>query len=138
MSTAFASHFVLDAIPHLDSHGLFGINGAGFTRPEIAAASVDTVLGIALLFWAVSKQPERRLMLVCGFFAAVMDLLDHLRPWKVWFRALPVTSQLSELHAWVSHAVGPSDWPIGFGTQALVVAIALYVLLKWRKAALTQ
>jgi len=135
MTTAFASHFVLDVIPHLDSHGLFGINGAGPTHMEIASSAVDAVLGIALLLWATSRQPNRRLMLWGGFFGALLDLLDHLPPWKVWFRMLPITSQLSQFHAWVSYGVGPSEWPIGVSSQALVTAIALFILLRHRKPA---
>jgi hypothetical protein len=135
MTTAFTSHFVLDVIPHLDSHGLFGVSGAGPTPLEIASAAVDTVLGIALLLWVTSRQPNRRLMLWGGFFGALLDLLDHLPPWKVWFRMLPITSQLSQFHAWVSHGVGPSEWPIGVSSQALVTAIALFILLRHRKPA---
>jgi hypothetical protein len=46
---AFVSHFLLDAVPHLDSATLYGVKHAGPTVPEAAIAIADFVLGCLLV-----------------------------------------------------------------------------------------
>jgi len=91
------------------------------------------LLGIALLFWAISKQPKRRLLILGGFLAILVDILYYIPPWSSLFRALPVLSQLAEFHSRIQHNVGRSGWLVGFVTQAFVVALALIILKKQRR-----
>jgi hypothetical protein len=124
---AFGSHFLLDTIPHLDSHGLFGVKGRP-TLGEGLAGLFDLLIGIALVILAVRRQTGRRLMILAAFSAILIDLVDNIPPWGTWFRAWPGTSWLSSFHHGIQHNVTPADWPLGFGTQIAVVAIALFVL----------
>ena len=133
LTAAFASHFVLDFIPHIDSYGLFGIPGGPKTPLELTSVAIDTLLGVALLFWAVSKHPERRLLLLGGFLAVLVDIIYYIPPWGSFFRALPVLSQMGEFHTRVQHNLGRSELLIGFVTQAFVVLIALIILRKQHK-----
>ena len=48
---AFASHFVLDAIPHLDASTIFGAGVSGMTHSEVVARTVDAMVGAAILVW---------------------------------------------------------------------------------------
>src|SRR3954451_15359325 len=75
---AFASHFLLDHVPHLDAHALFGVAYGGPTRPEVTMAAADALLGIWLTVWAVGRQPGRRVMLWGAFFAMLIDLLQNV------------------------------------------------------------
>ena len=133
LPAAFASHFVLDFIPHLDSHGLFGVHGSGPTRMEVVSSSIDSLLGAALLIWAVSKQSNRKLLLLAGLFGVLPDLIYNIPPWGALFKTWPIFSQVAEFHTWFGHPVGPGEWPIGFGTQAVLVAMALWILVRKRK-----
>jgi len=128
LPAAVASHFLLDCVPHLDTHGLFGIKGGPVTRAETAGAAVDTVVGAALVIWLTRRQSRRALLLWCAFAGAAVDLFYNVPPWGRWFSAWPGTAWLGALHDRSSHAVGPDQWPLGFGTQAAVVALALLVL----------
>ena len=111
LPVAFLSHFVLDFIPHLDSHAMFGVKGGGPTRGEATMAALDALIGIALVIWAVDRQPGRRTMLLAAFLGIVIDLVDNVPPWSHWFRAWPVTSWLSVFHHAHQHNVTPAQWP---------------------------
>lgn len=132
LPVAFMSHFALDFIPHLDSHRLFGITGGGLTRGEVAMAALDMLFGIALVMWAVGRQPGRKLMLLTAFLGIVIDLVDNVPPWGSWFRAWPGTSSLSVFHHAHQHNVVPAQWPVGFGTQIAVTVLALWIVLALR------
>jgi len=132
LPVAFLSHFVLDFIPHLDSHAMFGIKGGGVTRGEATMAALDALLGIALVLWAVGRQPRWRAMLMAAFLAIVIDFVDNVPPWSQWFRAWPGTSWLSAFHHAHQHNVTPAQWPLGFGTQIAVTAIAMWLVLAWK------
>ncbi len=125
---AFVSHLFFDFVPHLDTHGLFGVQGGPVTRAEAIGAGVDTLVGATLVIWLVRQQPARALMLWSAFAAASLDLFNHVPPWGHWFSVWPGTAWLSELHARSQHALGPDGWALGFGTQLVVIAVALLVL----------
>ena len=125
---AFASHFVLDRIPHLDWHGLFGIAGKGPTTPEVVFGVVDFLAGIALVARAVGRRPVRALMLLCAFLALLMDLLNHVPPFRGWIMSCPWTAPVVAFHGACEWNVSPAWWPIGFGTQVAVIAFGLLVI----------
>ena len=128
---AFASHFLLDRVPHLDSHRLFGRATAGVTTGEVTMAAIDTVAGIALVFWASREQPLRRVILGAALFGILIDLIDNVPPWGDWFSAWPGTAWLSTFHHAFQHNVARDQWLLGFGTQIAVVAVSLWVLRAW-------
>jgi hypothetical protein len=133
LPVAFGSHFLLDAVPHLDSHGLFGVAGGSVTRPEAAMAILDFLLGVALVIWLAAGHRDRRTVLLAALAAILIDLVDNVPPWSGWFRACTVGSWLSAFHHGFQHNVTPDHWLLGFGTQAAVVAAALLVLLRARR-----
>jgi hypothetical protein len=126
---AFASHFVLDIIPHLDSHSMFGTPSGGPTPAEVASATVDTFIGIALVLLLARRQRARSRILWAAFAAIVIDLVDDVPPWGPWFQAWPGTAWLSRFHHGIQHNVPLAQWPLGFGTQLLVLALAVWILL---------
>jgi hypothetical protein len=125
---AFASHFLLDYTPHLDSHALFGAPVGPPTRLEVTMTLADVVLGVALVLWAVAGQQARRLMLAAAFAAVAIDLFDNVPPWSAWFRAWPATAWLSHFHHGFQHNLSPAQWPLGFATQLALVAFALWAI----------
>jgi hypothetical protein len=124
---ALASHFLLDRVPHLDSHALFG-SPHGITVAEAAMATVDVLLGVLLVLWAIGRQPGRHVMLGAAFFALLMDLLHNVGPWSAWLSHWPPTAGIFAFHRSFQHNVTPAEWPLGLGTQVAVVAVALWVL----------
>jgi hypothetical protein len=135
LPAAFASHFVLDAIPHLDQHALFGVAGGRVTVGEAWATVVDVFLGVTLVLWAVGRQPGRRTMLWAAFMAIVIDLVDNVPPFSHWFRGWAGTLWLSRFHHGIQIHMTRSQWVIGFGTQIVVFAAALWVVRCWKRSA---
>jgi len=127
---AVASHLVLDVVPHLDSHGLFGAPQGGPTPLEATAGVLDFLVACALMLWLVRGRADRRLLLGGAFCGMLIDLVNHVPPWGPWFSAWPGTAWLSDLHAAVGHGVQPAQWPLGVGTQVVTVALSLWVILR--------
>jgi hypothetical protein len=130
--TAFLSHFLLDYVPHLDSHALFGRPG-GLTFPETIMGLIDGLVGIGLVLWIVRGQPARRVMLGAATFAILIDVLDNALPWGAWFRVWSGTAWLSAFHHGFQHNLTPAQWPLGVVTQGAVVALALWICLRGRR-----
>jgi hypothetical protein len=128
LPAAFVSHFFLDVIPHLDTHGLFGIKGGHVTRAEAIGATVDTLVAAALVTWLVRREPRWKLLLWCAFAGAAMDFFNNIPPWGRWFLDWPGTAWLSRFHYSFHHPLRPEGWLLGFGTQAAVIAAAVLVL----------
>lgn len=133
---AFASHFLLDFAPHLDSHALFGVKHGGPTGPETAMAIADMVLGVVLVGMIAARHPQRRVILGGALFGILIDLVDNVPPWGIWFRTWPATAWLSQFHHSFQHNVTPAQWPLGVATQVAVMAIALWVIYVPRRSAL--
>jgi len=125
----FLSHFVLDWAPHLDSHALFGVPSGIPTRPEMAMALADTMVGVFLVLWLVRGRPDRGLLIGGALFGILIDLADNVPPWGPYFRHWAGTAWLSAFHHGTQHNVTPEQWPLGFGTQAAVLGLATGALL---------
>jgi hypothetical protein len=124
---AFASHFLLDFIPHSDTHSLFGGPG-GVTRAEVIGTLVDVVLGVALVLWATARQPWRRAAIWAAFAAVVIDLVDNVPPWGPHFQTWAGTAWLSAFHHGIQHNLPRAEWPLGIGIQIVFLAAALWVI----------
>jgi len=140
LSVAFFSHFLLDFAPHIDSHRLFGIQDRATTGPEALGGTVDAFIGTILVLLLARRQRKRRLILGSAFAAVVIDLVDNVPPGSRLFRGWAGTAWLSQFHHGFQHNVPLSQWPLGFGTQAILVALALWVLkrAKWRDQKLAE
>ena len=127
---AFASHFALDFIPHLDDHALFGIGGGGVTPVEAASGILNFALGWALVMWVARGQPDRRVLLGGAFFGIVIDVIDHIPYLNRWVASWVGTAWLTDFHHAFQHNVTMSQWPLGVGTQLVLAGLALWVLVR--------
>jgi hypothetical protein len=125
---AVASHIVLDSIPHLGPHSLFGVEGQGPQRGEYAMAAIDVSLGIPLVLWAVGRGPLRWVMVGGAFFGCLPDLLLNIPPWCSFFAAWPPTAWLGRLHDAVDYNVRPAHWPLGVATQLAVIGLGAWLI----------
>lgn len=133
---AFASHLVLDAVPHLDEAGLFRPRYA--PPPEMQALVVlDAAVGVLLLWWM-----HRRLRGADGglwawvaagaFFALLPDLVDNMPYWSPELRAYPLIAALHAVHAGVQWNVPIEQWLLGTVTQVVAIAAGAWGI--WRIA----
>jgi hypothetical protein len=128
LPVAFASHFLLDAIPHLGPHSLFGVDGEGPQRREVLMAAVDVGLGVPLLLWLAWPGPERRVVLTAALYACLPDLLFNIPPWCAVLQHWAATGWLAWLHDAVDSNVRPEQWPLGVMTQLAVAGAAGWLL----------
>ncbi len=125
---ALASHFLLDFIPHMDFHGLFGIAHGGPTRAEVIGTLGDVTLGVVLVLWAIRGLPARRAIIWAAFAGVALDLVDNVPPWGPHFQAWVGTAWLSKFHHGLQHNLPRSEWPLSLTTWLVVMVIALIVL----------
>ncbi len=128
LPAAFASHFALDVVPHIDTYGLFGIPGRPPTQAVILAAALDTVVGIALVIWLTSGLPNRGLILGAAFMGILTDLLDNVPGIMTVFHQIPGALAFSHFHHGIQHNLHRDQWLPGFATQLVVIAGAVWVL----------
>lgn len=129
---ALASHFLLDVVPHLDTHSLFGVKGGRPTPPEAAAAITDFLVGAMLVASLTLGRPNRRVILGAALGGILMDLVEYVLPFGTWLRACAGGIWLIGFHHGIQDNVGPAQWPLGFGTQVAVICVAAAVLLARR------
>ncbi len=131
LPVALLSHFALDAMPHLDAHGLFGRPGA-MAPAEAVAAGIDLLAGVALVVWMAGSDPRRRLIFAAAFAGIVVDVIFNSPLWSESLGTWHYTAWLSTFHRDAQHNVVRSQWPLGFSTQALTIAASLWVLRAWK------
>ena len=129
VSLSFASHFALDATPHLDSNDLYG-SSAGFTMPEVAIGVADIAVGCVIVVILTRARHWRVVALWSAFSAIALDLVNTVPPWGEWFAAWPGTAWLDRLHHGIQPNVPPESVLLGFGTQAAVTGMALWLLCR--------
>jgi hypothetical protein len=131
---AFASHLLLDIVPHIDSHSLFGVKHGGPTRLEAAAAVADFLVGALVVGLVAARQPMRRVMLGSALFGILIDLVEYVPPLGPWLKSWPYTAWLSEFHHSIQHNLTLTHWPLGAGTQLGVLGLGLAICLARRRS----
>lgn len=121
---AFASHFALDMVPHLDAAAIDHSHGMS-SGPTVLICAGDAAVALALVLWMTRAQPHRRWLMWCAFTAVLIDLLDNIPPWNAVFRTWTGTAWLSALHGNLHYMITPSQWLLGLVTQCAAVAFAL-------------
>jgi len=129
---AFASHLLLDIVPHLDSHALFGAKHGGPTPLEAAAGIADFLVGALVVGLVVAWQPLRRVMLGAALFAILIDLVEYVPPFGPWFQHWCGAAWLTGFHHRVQHNLTSAHWLLGAVTQASVLALGLAICLSRR------
>ena len=132
---AFGSHFLLDATPHVDSHTFYGVETGGPTVPEAAIGIADFVVGAVLICWLVRRHSDRRVVLGGALFGILIDLIEHTPLLGLWLDTWPGTAWIGAFHHGIQPRLTPADWPLGFGTQVIAMAVALYVIVLRRDLA---
>jgi len=131
---AFASHFLLDFVPHIDSHALFGANHGGPTRLEGAAGVTDFLIGALVVGLVAARQPSRRVMIGSALFGILTDLAEYVPPFGPWFQNWAGTAWLTGPHHRIQHNLTPAHWGLGAVTQVAALGLGLAVCLAGRKS----
>lgn len=112
---AFASHFVLDLLPHLDHAGLFTQLGvAHWQRAAAMTGGVDVLLAALIVGMVARRQADKRLLIggaILGVLPDAVDLLLGARRVYQWF---PSYFLFHHAHQW---NVPLAYWPAGVAWQ---------------------
>lgn len=130
---AYLSHYVLDAVPHLDGGGLFGTTGPP-TPLMKALGVVDLFVGACLVWWLIRGRPEARIMGWSALCAILVDIIDYVPPWCEWVHHWRYTSWYSAAHDLYSHGLTRQHWVLGFGTQIGTALLGAWIITRSRHA----
>lgn len=138
---AFASHFLLDAIPHHEyniqllkdraeeNKGILNIFRDGSAFLVLAKIALDFFLGLAIVIFLVQSSPARNYALLGALSAALPDGLLGL----YWATKTPLLRGLAQLHRLV-HPKNNKNTPLLWGilTQFVIGLIAILLILRYR------
>lgn len=133
---AFASHFVLDVIPHSDFSAFTKADPElrKITRVEVIGAVVDILIGVFLILKVLDSTGP----MVAGSIAAVFpDAVDNVPPWHLWLRRQSWSAWFHRLHHSFDRSIhyerSTPTQRVGGAIAQLVVAVgAIWFLLLTR------
>lgn len=128
---AFASHFVLDSIPHTDA-GVFGARGEIKVTPgKVIFALIDTSIGVVFVF---SLSHGNSVMLAGAGAGLFTDIIDNVPLWNGWLRQKSWYQWFYRLHRFFNGGVEASGSVakkvFGVVTQMIVLAGAIWFLTR--------
>jgi hypothetical protein len=140
-TVGFASHYILDAVPHWER--LYGAlyndelptDYSQWPKNVTVQGLVDVLIGSALflvILFTVIPGPSKICVLLGGLGAVLPDLMDNLPWWSERTKQLPIWRYFRKLHDWSHMSYDlqrklPSS--IGLFTQIAVIVVALLVLI---------
>jgi len=149
---AFASHYVLDALPHAYT----SLRDPRALPLKIAIVTADALIGLALVLWIARRQPRRRLcrrngsppgskvaaalpprrrLILAGAFAAAMvDLMNPVTSLGVWLARLPGVGWLISRHINLAWHVPFGEWLLGFGPAFAVLSLTALAAYHYQRA----
>lgn len=126
---AFASHFVLDQIPH-SCFNMIPASQRGVPILFTMAVSTAAAVWALMLVW---RTPVRWVCIAAAIAGFAPDPLCHIPPISTVFALLPGSSWVLWVHRTFHCDVTVSHVTFGFLTQAVVIAAGLYVLRRKEK-----
>jgi len=127
---AIMSHFVLDMVPHFDWGTWHDKKDFQLETKDylLLAGDVALLLILSSLLWDnITNNPN---IVIGAFFAVLVDLIDNVPFWKDYLRKLPFFGKLHKFHEAIHFRLKMKYWYWGVITQVLVIALAIFVILK--------
>lgn len=126
LPAAFVSHLVLDAIPHAEVTDIPGMPEE--TKALLGAVAIVVSVGLVVgLSW---PQRHRWVMIGAGACGILLDVINYMGPWAAWFQHSAATAWFSDFHALIQRNWHGMSIPLGLTTQAVVIGVALWVILR--------
>jgi hypothetical protein len=126
---AFASHFLLDVIPHTDQ--LAFTREDEITRGKVISWLIDAGLGAGLIFFLADGN---QMMISTALVALFPDLVDNFPLWNVWLRRQVWYAWFGRLHDFFDGGVTVEDSSakkfLGILTQFIVGGAALWFIMR--------
>ena len=127
---AFASHYLLDALPHAYT----SLRDPRALPLKIAIVAADALIGLALVLWIARRQPNWRLILASAFAAAMVDLMNPVTSFGLWLARLPGVGWLISRHINLAWHVPFGEWLLGFGPALAVLSLTAIAAHRYQRA----
>jgi len=124
---AFASHFMLDAVPHVDVISLLGFGGP---KSDLVTAA-EVLVGAALLLILVRGQKRMRWILRGAMAAIAMDAIVLVTLCFPVIGGWPGLSHLCWLHGFIGQLNPNTGRLLGLATQAPAVILPIFLLCRY-------
>ena len=127
LPAAFFSHFVLDAMPHLESTTFSNQHkGVDYypNKKEVFWAVVDVIVGIIIVIGLYLKT-KNPFILFGAFLAVLPDLVLNIPSWYR-LRRLPILKYLYRFHDKIHFNVKPKYWYWGIPLQLILLGAILW------------
>lgn len=128
-----ASHFVIDALPHLDQ-GLEKKDGKDHFkfRTKYLLASIDIALALVMLAFILSfKSGLNKTPIIVGAVSGLsIDIIFNVPLWQKWVKKTWPLSAIARFHELIHQPFKRYQYSVGIPLQIIIVIISLWVLLK--------
>ena len=145
---AISSHFLLDAIPHLDQGSFYierKLRGPAWLGAEhmekgekfrvkrdwiMLFVDMAIACGLSLLFLAGKPSFSWILYIVGATGGLLPDILDASPLWKKKFRATRIGKIMHPVHMFFHWPLSSRYWYIGIATQIIIVLVDIFTIFK--------
>ncbi len=127
-----ASHFIFDAIPHLEFSIFWPPERQGklqLTKGEYIFIFFDVLIGILLVLWIFCSRVENWSILAGAFGAILPDLIDNVPFWSPRLRKVAGFRQFHQFHNFCHSKLSVKYWIFGLPIYIIVIGIAIWFFL---------
>lgn len=129
----FASHFIFDAIPHLE-HSTFWKKGERkefhLTKGEYFFIFSEILIGLLIVLWFFLSRSKNWAILIGAFGAILPDFIDNVPFWSPFLRKFPIFKQFHQVHNFIHHRkMDPKNWIFGLIVYIIIIGIFMWVII---------
>jgi len=128
----FVSHFVLDALPHLEPKHLVTKNHDGTKTWSVwlYVFVLAEIIFTIVFFYLIRHHPDFNI-LIFGLLGGLFPDMIVNNPFLQWLRPKPIFKQFFSLHDTIHLDLDLKFWPISFIVETLLIGGAIWYLLKF-------
>ena len=130
----FASHFVFDAIPHLETSTFLSLKerqdgNRKLTKKEYLIIISEFSLGLFIVYWFFLTK-SKNLAILWGAFGAILpDLIDNVPFWKYSVRKIQPFKWFHQFHDWIHYnKLNSKNWIFGLPIYIIIIGIFIWII----------
>lgn len=128
---SFASHFVLDFLPHIDQGTELSEGGL---KPSFKyfLAGIDVFASFIILVLILMARPGlNQVSVIIGALSALlMDVIFNVPFWESWMKKTKPFSYVDWFHSKIHEPFKSYQYSVGIVLQILIIAFSIWLLLK--------
>ncbi len=129
---AVASHFILDALPHVDQ-GLEK-NGKDYFKQNTKyfLAAVDIAISLVLIVFILTlKSTLDRSSIIIGAVSGLsIDLIFNIPWWENFMKRTPILKSIYFFHKDIQEPLKKYQFVFGLPLQIIIIVVSIWILLK--------